>query len=327
MPPESTPTPTDEVCWSGDGFGLAVISDTPLLVPGRKPRCGEPLELIRVSAETLKQAWQAPSAEVLWQTRFPDGAQVTVERSAQDEHRVCYGDRALYELSADRRLVRWALDGGEAANTAAQRFLLDTVLWWTALARGFELLHASSVILGDQLIAILGPTGAGKTSLAIELMNRGATLFCDDVLTLRHESTGVVAYPGPAVMNVPDASLHLAQGWATPIAPFADQHETWMAIDRAARTPAPPSAAIIIDRAPQNDLSIHHLPQNPLTLIPWTWGLTNIGPSARKSFQIFANLAEHIPAYHLSAPTDIPPAVIAELITSRVSHSPTEGEE
>jgi hypothetical protein len=272
--------------------------------------------LIHVAAETLKQAWHEPSAEVLWQTRFPDGAQVTVERSAQDEHRVCYGDRALYELSADRRLVRWALDDGEAANPAAQRFLLDTVLWWTALARGFELLHASSVLLEGQLIAILGPTGAGKTSLAIELMGRGATLFCDDVLTLRRNRTGVVAYPGPAVMNVPDASLHLTQGWATPIAPFADQHETWMAIERAARTPASLSAAIVIDRAPQNDLSMLHLPQNPLTLMPWTWGLTNIGPSARKSFQVFADLAEHIPAYHLSAPTDIPPAVIADLITS-----------
>lgn len=108
--------------------------------------------------------------------RFPDGAQVTVERGAQDEHRVRYGDRALYELSSDRKLVRWAQpspDGIDAPSAlaqrdaAAQRFLLDTVLWWTALARGFELLHASSVVLGDQLIAILGPTGAGKTSLAI----------------------------------------------------------------------------------------------------------------------------------------------------------------
>jgi hypothetical protein len=275
--------------------------------------------LIHVSAETLEQAWQAPSAEVLWQTRFPDGAQVTVERGAQDEHRIRYAGKALYELSADRRLVRWALNSSEAAaqhHAAAQRFLLDTVLWWTALARGFELLHASAVLLEGQLVAMLGPTGAGKTSLAIELMGRGATLFCDDVLTLRRESTGVVAYPGPAVMNVPHASLHLTQGWATPIAPFADQHETWMAVDRAARTPASLSATIVIDRAPQNDLEIGRLPPNPLTLMTSTWGLTNIGPSARKSFQIFADLAEHVPTYHLSAPTDIPPSVIAELITS-----------
>jgi len=170
MPPESTPTPIDEVCWSGDGFGLAVVSDYPLLVPGREPRRGEPLELIHVSAETLEQAWQAPSAEVLWQTRFPDGAQVTVERGAQDEHRIRYAGKALYELSADRRLVRWALNSSEAAaqhHAAAQRFLLDTVLWWTALARGFELLHASAVLLEGQLVAMLGPTGAGKTSLAI----------------------------------------------------------------------------------------------------------------------------------------------------------------
>jgi len=117
-------------------------------------------------------------------------------------------------------------------------------------------------------------------------------------------------------MNVPDASRELTQDWATPIAPFADQHETWMAVDRAARQPASLSAAIVIDRSPQNALEIRRLPPNPLTLMTSTWGLTNTGAPAHKSFQIFADLAENAPAYHLSAPTDIPPAVIAELITS-----------
>jgi HPr kinase/phosphorylase len=256
---------------------------------------------------------------VLWHTRFPDGAQVTVEQGAQGEHRVRYAGKALYELSADRRLVRWALDSSDATaqhDATAQRFLLDTVLWWTALARGFELLHASAVQLGDQLVAILGGTGAGKTSLAIELMGRGATLFCDDVLALRRERTGVVAYPGPPVMNVPDASRELTQDWATPIAPFADQHETWMAIDRTARKPASLSTAIVVDRSPRNDLAIRRMPPTPLTLMASAWGLTNIGAPARKSFDIFADLAEHAPAYHLSAGMDVSPAVIAELITS-----------
>jgi len=168
--------------------------------------------------------------KVLWNTRFPDGADVKVTEGAGGEHRSVYAEHTVFVLSPDRGRVDWASSSGNQASV--QRFLLDTVLWWTALTRGFELLHASAVKLGSQVLAIVGGTGAGKTSLAIELIDRGATLFADDVLALRREQEGVVIYPGPAVMNVPDASRELTQDWATPIAPFRDQGETWMAVDR-----------------------------------------------------------------------------------------------
>jgi len=251
--------------------------------------------------------------QVLWSTRFPDGARVEVIEGTGGAHRIAYGEHAVFVLSPDRRHVDWSTALGNEASV--QRFLLDTVLWWVALSRGFELLHAGAVKLPDgRLVAIVGPSGCGKTSLAIALMGHGATLFADDVLALRREDAGVFAYPGPALMNVPDASRELTQAWATPIAPFAEEHETWMAVDRAEPEPASLSTVIALDRSPENALGLLRLTPSPLTLMGYSWGLTRTGARARTSFETFADLAESVASYHLRAQADTSPEAIANLI-------------
>ena len=308
--------PGSSTAWEGTGFGLAIHSDRPLLVPSRSPSTGELVELRRVEADTLANAWSESKGENLWRTRFPDGAQVTVERGATGEQRIAYGDLAAFEISAGGHNVRWAKSTADDA--AVQRFLLDTVLWWTSMTRGFDLLHASAVKLADErVVAFVGGTGAGKTSLAIELISHGATLFADDVLALRREQEGVVIYPGPAVMNVPDASRNVVDNWTTAIAAFPGQGETWMVVDDVAREPTSLSAVIVLDRAAQNDLAIRQMTPSPLKLMTWAWGLTNTGERGLRSFEAFADLAESVPAYHLSAGGDASPGAIAKLITSR----------
>lgn len=323
----SIPPPSGEPSvWRGGGFGLALTSDQPLLTPARAPLCGEPLKLRRVQARTLRDAWQQPSKDRLWRAMFPDGALVSVDQGAAGEHRILYdqraGGQALYELSADRQVVRWALEGSDAAgqhddaqhNAAAQQFLLDTVLWWTAMMRGFELLHASAVTLAGQVLAVVGGTGAGKTSLAIELLDRGGGLFADDVLALRREPDGICIYPGPPVMNVPDAARERAASWATPIASFSDQEETWMAVDRTVGEPASLSALVVLDRTASSGLAIQRLACTPLSLMRWAWGVASTGARGRGCFETFADLAERVPAYHLSAHPEVPSHRIAELV-------------
>jgi HPr kinase/phosphorylase len=50
-----------------------------------------------------------------------------------------------------------------------------------------EVLHATAVSLAGRALLILGPSGSGKSALALELMALGAGLIADDrtVLTLR----------------------------------------------------------------------------------------------------------------------------------------------
>lgn len=61
-----------------------------------------------------------------------------------------------------------------------------------------QTLHASCVALGDRGLLILGPSGSGKSSLALRLISLGAALVADDQTMLTVETGRLVARcPGP----------------------------------------------------------------------------------------------------------------------------------
>ncbi|MFQ5437976.1 MAG: HPr kinase/phosphorylase, partial [Paracoccaceae bacterium] len=47
------------------------------------------------------------------------------------------------------------------------------------------IVHAGAVAFDRRAVLILGPSGSGKSSLALELMSRGASLVSDDRTILR----------------------------------------------------------------------------------------------------------------------------------------------
>jgi hypothetical protein len=306
---ESLATSIDEVCWSGDGFGLAVLSDSPLLVPAHEPRCGEILELHRRQPEDPASPTQPGDGQVLWNTRFPDGSHVQVTEGAGGEHWIAYGEHALFVLSPDRNRVDWSSSSDKEA--AVQRFLLDTVLWWTALARGSDLLHASAVELPDGVVAVLGRSGVGKTSVAIELLAGGGSLYADDVLSIRRLDAELVTYPGPSLMNVPRALLGLISEHGRAIASFSDQDETWMSVEPASDGPKQLRALFLLERAGTGEPRSERLDPSPFALMTHAWGLESAGPRAQQSFESYAELSQAIPTYNLRAGSEASPAMIA----------------
>lgn len=55
------------------------------------------------------------------------------------------------------------------------------------------LLHASCVALNDRGLLILGPSGSGKSSLALQLMALGANLVADDYTVVQHLGEALIA--------------------------------------------------------------------------------------------------------------------------------------
>ncbi|MCF3973640.1 HPr kinase/phosphorylase [Paracoccus salsus] len=53
-------------------------------------------------------------------------------------------------------------------------------------------IHASTIALAGRGLLILGPAGAGKSSLALQMIAVGAELVADDRTDLRREGDGVV---------------------------------------------------------------------------------------------------------------------------------------
>ncbi len=60
-----------------------------------------------------------------------------------------------------------------------------------------ELVHASCVAIGTQAVLITGPSGSGKSDLALRLIDRGATLVSDDYTQLHADAASgtVIASP------------------------------------------------------------------------------------------------------------------------------------
>ena len=89
--------------------------------------------------------------------------------------------------------------GPDADPKRWQPLLVGQGLPLAAVLRGLEPLHASAVVVEGRAVALAGPPGAGKSSLAAELVSRGATFLTDDVLAVEPSGgSGLLAYPGPA---------------------------------------------------------------------------------------------------------------------------------
>ncbi|BAE50258.1 hypothetical protein [Paramagnetospirillum magneticum] len=117
-------------------------------------------------------------------------------------------------------------------------FLLGSTLAILCHQRGAYPLHAASLRIGGRTLALAGHTGAGKSTLALGLVNRGHQLLSDDLSVLRAGSDGVdllPAYPrlklwrkslealGVGVEGLPRVRGSLEKYGLSPSGPFDPQ--------------------------------------------------------------------------------------------------------
>jgi serine kinase of HPr protein (carbohydrate metabolism regulator) len=62
-----------------------------------------------------------------------------------------------------------------------------------------ETLHASTVALEGRAVMICGPSGSGKSDLALRLLDRGFTLVSDDQTIVRKDNGRVLASAPPTI--------------------------------------------------------------------------------------------------------------------------------
>ena len=62
-----------------------------------------------------------------------------------------------------------------------------------------ETVHASTVALDGRAVLISGPSGSGKSDLALCLIDRGYTLVSDDQTIVRREGETLIASAPPAI--------------------------------------------------------------------------------------------------------------------------------
>lgn len=107
-----------------------------------------------------------------------------------------------------------------------------------------ETLHASCVALGpDRGLLVLGPSGSGKSALALRLMALGARLVADDRTEVARTDQGLIATCPPAI-----AGLIEARGVGILTAPALPRARLVLAVDLGQTEPdrLPPFRSVTI---------------------------------------------------------------------------------
>ena len=107
------------------------------------------------------------------------------------------------------------------------------------------LVHATAVAIGGRAVLLRGPSGSGKSDLALRLIDAGARLVADDQSLLRREGDAVIAVAPPSIAGLIEARgvglLRLDPAPAARLFLIADL----VAADRVERLPQPSSDMLL----------------------------------------------------------------------------------
>lgn len=188
---------------------LHVLSSRPLpeLVPERTPS-SSPTDVIHVvwttsDAPVVAEWYHQWGDEDVW-ARFGDCAEGFV---------VEFPETGAFVIAHDARVVEARLRPN-APMVTARHLLLNQVLPLVLSRLRPLVLHAGAVAVDGAVVAFVGPTGAGKSTLVAACARLGAEVMADDSLVLYPEAGGWRAIPSyPAVRLWESAMDHV--GWAT----------------------------------------------------------------------------------------------------------------
>lgn len=171
-------------------YGLRIRSTIPLpcLTP-TKPGPAE-VEVVNGSASLFARipgTIRSAGREMSWLRQAP---------LANGSHYLRWSRLIEFLITPDgRRVFCRSLDG--AAPEAFQTYLLGQVLSFALLKREIESLHSTAVVVDGGAACFIGDCGYGKSSLGAAFLQAGHLLLTDDLLVVREEGDGFVAYPGP----------------------------------------------------------------------------------------------------------------------------------
>jgi hypothetical protein len=185
------------------GLDLELALPVPGLGPGETAPTGRDVVLDRAEPGELAAGWE--SSETVRLRQWNDAEDGHVE-GALDMHpefgyRLFVEGYGEYTVSPDGAVIRCAPPEG-IADWSWQRALIGSILPLAAVLRGIEVFHASAVAVNGRAVGIVGRSTAGKSSVAVNLVLRGAQLLADDVAALEALSDGLAVHPGPGVVSV-----------------------------------------------------------------------------------------------------------------------------
>jgi hypothetical protein len=145
-----------------------------------------------------------PQGELVQRATFADGSPWFEVRVNDAGYLFCIRNYGRYLVSPDGHDITCL---GASSVEQRDRFVASHGLPAAAVLQGYEVLHASAVARAGAAIAFVGLSGLGKTTIACELVVRGADLVADDALVLEPCDGRPLAHAGLPFMAVRQEDL------------------------------------------------------------------------------------------------------------------------
>jgi len=302
-------------------FGLDVRSQMalPFLDGARAAPTGRTLDVCEQANDASILPWRGELDPICDQRDGEGNVVLRIEANPRDGYLIWGPGHGAHLLSPDGLGLRCDRAGSEDGRW--QRLLVAQVLPFAALLRGLESLHASAVALSGEAIAVLGDSGAGKTSVALALCRLGANFLADDVVALERSGETLLAHPGAPIAGLAHGeALRLERAWQPrEERVLAENERERMLRMNVAAEPVPLRSLFFLDRRPDGPATVHFEPlAGARSLLGATFNFVLATPDRLRRLLDSTALAARCRVERVVAGPDVDATQVAAAIAQRV---------
>jgi hypothetical protein len=257
-------------------------------------------------------------------------SQLQVWQIDRDRHFYCYyRDGTIFVVSrlGDRIWATWP-ENLTIEDTAT--YLLGPILGFVLRLRGTVCLHANAIAIDDRVIAIVGESGAGKSTTAAAFAERGYGILSDDVVPIVECGDTFTIQPAYPRIRLWNNSVRALYGEAESLPRLVPTHPTWdkryLDLNQSGykfQSESLPLAAIYYLQERSDDpacpqISPMTIPEQLITLVSNTYANYLLDKSLRAGeFEFLSRVVTQIPVRQIVPHSEI--ARLPELVDAIIS--------
>ncbi len=274
------------------------------------PLCGT----VRLNLASEKD-WAEPSGVAVLEHFMDNGDLWFASWNTGNGYVARFTGLCSFRMLPDEMRIDCAPEPGIAESTIVHLILDQALPRLLSLKADHLVLHASAVQAGSQVMAIMGESGQGKSTLAAWLASQGFPLLTDDCLVLRKDETAQQWLAQPSYQSVrlwPDSvdALKIDDSALREFAHYSSKKRTGKQVDfRFAAEGAPVQACFVLAEPTDSEPLYSGPPvirplsvsESFLTLVQAVFRLdAEKAQLNRKEFEVLTSLTETVRFFSLS---------------------------
>jgi hypothetical protein len=288
-------------------YGLGVLANT--VIPGASPASISSVDVRLFFGKLPDWVDAVDSSEMKpWYTsRYKDESGIPslkVVRLRGKYFWFSYTDQTQFIVDQEGTNI-WAVWPRTLTIEDTATYLLGPIMGFVLLLRGGVSLHASAIAIDDQVIALVGPAGAGKSTTAAAFADLGYSILAEDVVTLDDLGDRFMVQPAyPCIRLWPSSvkALYGQEAELPRLTPNWDKCYLDLTQEQYdfKKEPLPLAAIYLLDNRSEDPTapSVHEVPSNEalISLIANTYATYLMDKKMRaREFELLGRVLKNVP--------------------------------